>query len=38
MTRFAELSPKERALIPNVMQPSPRNRIKKEEIENKRVQ
>ena len=25
MTRFAEASPEERDLIPNVMQPSPRN-------------
>ena len=37
MTIFAEVSPKERALIPNVMQPSPRYSIKREEIENKRV-
>ena len=37
MTRFAETSPEERALIPNVMQPSPRYIIKIAEIENKRV-
>ena len=37
MTRFAEVSPEERALIPNVMQPSPRNSIKRVEIEKKRV-
>ena len=37
MTHFAEASPEERALIPNVMQPSPRYSIKIEEIENKRV-
>ena len=37
MTRFAEASLKERALIPNFMQPSPRYSIKREEIENKRV-
>ena len=37
MTCFIEVSPKERALIPNVMQPSPRNSIKREEIDNKRV-
>ena len=35
MTHFVETSPEERALIPNVMQPSPRNSIKREEIENK---
>ena len=28
MPRFAEVGPEERALIPNVMQPSPRNSIK----------
>ena len=28
MTRFEEISLKERALIPNVMQPSPKNSIK----------
>ena len=28
MTRFAEASPEERALIPNVMQPSPKYSIK----------
>ena len=37
MTRFAEASTKERALIPNVMQPSPRNNIKIVEIYNKKV-
>ena len=37
MDRFAQANPKERALIPNVMQPIPRNSIKREEIENKRV-
>ena len=37
MTRFAEANPEERDPIPNVMQPSSRNRIKIEEINNKRV-
>ena len=37
MTHFEETSPKERALIPNVMQPSPINNIKREKIEHKRV-
>ena len=37
MTCFAEATPKGRALIPNVMQPSPRNNIKRIEIDNKRV-
>ena len=37
MTRFAEASPEERDLIPNVMQPSPRNSKKREEIDYKRV-
>ena len=37
MTHFAEASPEERDLIPNVMQPSPRNIIKRVEIDNKRV-
>ena len=37
MTCFAEASPKERALIPNVMKQSPRNNIKREEIDKKRV-
>ena len=37
MSRFAEASPEERDLIPNVMQPSPINSIKRVEIENKRV-
>ena len=37
MTHFSKASPEERALIPNVMQPSPRNSIKIEEIDQKRV-
>ena len=37
MTRFAEANPKERAPIPNVMQPTPIYNIKREEIDNKRV-
>ena len=37
MTRFAEANPEERALIPNVMQPSPKINIKREEIDNARV-
>ena len=37
MTHFAEASPEERAMIPNVMQPSPINKIKRVEIDNKRV-
>ena len=37
MTHFAEANPEERALIPNVMQPSPRNSIKRAEIHKKRV-
>ena len=37
MTRFAKASVEERALIPNVMQGSPRNSIKREEINKKRV-
>ena len=37
MTHFAEASPEERAMIPNVMQPSPINSIKWAEIDNKRV-
>ena len=37
MTCFAEASPEERALIPNVMQPSPIYSIKRAEIDNKRV-
>ena len=37
MTRFAEASPEERALIPNVMQPSPRNSIQSAEIDKKKV-
>ena len=37
MTCFVESNPEERALIPNVMQPSPRNSIKITEIDQKRV-
>ena len=37
MNHFAEASPEERAMIRNVMQPSPRNSIKRAEIDNKRV-
>ena len=37
MTHFAEASPEERALIPNVMKPSPKNNIKIAEIDQKRV-
>ena len=37
MACFEESSPKERDLIPNVMQPIPRNSIKREELDNKRV-
>ena len=37
MTRFAEVSPEERAPIPNVMQPSPINNINIPEIDKKRV-
>ena len=37
MNYFAEASPEERAMIPNVMQPSPRNNIKIEQIDKKRV-
>ena len=37
MISSVEASPKERALILNVMQPSPINSIKIEEIDNKRV-
>ena len=37
MTHFAEASPEERALIPNVKKPNPRYSIKRVEIENKRV-
>ena len=37
MIRFVETSPEERALLPNVMQPSPRNKIKILEIDKKRV-
>ena len=37
MTCFAEASSKERDLIPNVMQQSPKNSIKRAEVDNKRV-
>ena len=37
MTHFAESNLGERDLIPNVMQPSPINNIKRAEIDNKRV-
>ena len=37
MTRFAEASPEERDLIPNVMQPSPKFSIKRREIDKKRL-
>ena len=37
MTRFAETGPEERALITNVMQPSPKNSTKSTEIGKKRV-
>ena len=37
MTPFEKVSPKERALMSNVMQPSPRNSIKREEIDKNRV-
>ena len=37
MTHFAEASPEERALIPNVMQPGPRNNMQIAEIDQKRV-
>ena len=37
MVCFAESNPEERAMIPNVMQPSPRNNIQIEEIDQKRV-
>ena len=37
ITRFAEASPQERALIPKVMQPNPRYSIKIAEIDNRRV-
>ena len=37
MTHFVEAIIEERDLIPNVMQPSPRNSIKRVEIEKKRV-
>ena len=37
MTLFAEASPEERDMIPNVMQPSPINSIKREQMGRKRV-
>ena len=37
MVCFAKVVPKERALIPNVMQPSPKNSIKIAEIDQKKV-
>ena len=37
MTCIAEPNPEKRALIPNVMQPTPRNNIKREKIDKKRV-
>ena len=37
MTRFAEASLEKRALIPNVMKPSPKNNIKIEKIDQKIV-
>ena len=37
MTRFEEISLEERAVIPNIMQPSPKNSIKRVEIDNKRL-
>ena len=37
ITFFAETSPKERDLIPNVMKPSPINGIKRAQIDKKRV-
>ena len=37
MIHFTEVSLEERALIPNVMQPSPKNNIKITEIEQNRV-
>ena len=37
ITCFVEASPEERALLLNVMQPSPRNNIKIAEIDQKRV-
>ena len=37
MTHFAEASPKERDIKPNVMQPSPKNSIKRAEVDKKRV-
>ena len=37
MTCFVEANPEERALIPNVMQRSPRNNIKIVEIDQNRV-
>ena len=37
MIHFAKASPEERALIPNFMQPSPKNSIKRKDIDKKRV-
>ena len=37
ITHIAEANPEERALIPNVMQPSPRYTIKRDKIDNKRA-
>ena len=37
MTHFAESSPKERDMIPKVMQPSPKNNIKIVEIDKNKV-
>ena len=37
MTRFEEINLEERALIPNIMQPSPKNSIKIVEIDEKKV-
>ena len=37
MTRFPEANPEERAPIPNVMQPNPRNSIKRVEIDQNKV-
>ena len=37
MAHFAEANPEERDLIPNVMQPSPKNNITIVEIDQKRV-
>ena len=37
MNCFEKANPEERAMIPNVMKPNPRNNIKIEEIDQKRV-